>query len=89
MEIKLTVNIPGLGKTIKQARECKRLSQNDLAQLMKLSGARISELENEAEGKSTISLEQLISLEKHLNAKLVPFTLLMKAVIENYENVTG
>ena len=87
MQIKITVDIPGLGHAIKEARNAKGLSQSDLGYLMHLSTARISELETESEGKSSISIEQLIFLEEHLNVSLLPFIEIVKAVIEKYENL--
>lgn len=70
MKIKITVEVTDLGVSIQKARKAENISQKELGKYLKLSSARISELEAEAEGKATISLKQLLLLEKCLNKTL-------------------
>nr|WP_302597951.1 helix-turn-helix transcriptional regulator [uncultured Cellulosilyticum sp.] len=57
-----------LGKKIKAAREAKGLSQKDIARLLGVSDAFISQLEN---GKKKASVDNVIKLSKVLDINVL------------------
>lgn len=82
MRIKFQLTVTGLGEEIRQAREERRLSQTELAKLMNLSVARISEIENEVPNRSNITIEQVLLLEKYLERKILDRLALAKMFLE-------
>lgn len=59
----LSENIKDVGARIREARKSKRLSQNELAEMINISPSHMSDIEN---GKKTIKLDILMRLTEAL-----------------------
>lgn len=69
VNISVPIQLEGLGNVIRLARMQLRLTQQQLAERSGVTGSRISELENEVEGKNSTPMETLQRILQTLDAE--------------------